>query len=211
MTVDYILSVIPYAMLGAALLFGLFLVLRWLVGLVNSDDRASATYSRAPTEEEMAALVYSQQQEDEESILRCPCGELATHPAPKLVRERNDKKQGVYASAPSYRRVVPKANPVLVVLGFQKIPKPELCESHAHSCDQTMDCFIYTEIRAEQARVNQRLAGRAAEFEAEKMKQAIRDGLTEEQKKKVRMLSQVAKPKLVRAANGGPVSEAPEA
>jgi hypothetical protein len=184
---------------------------------VSSEiDMLTELGRRPPTLEEFEALQAVNRDEEEASVRRCPCGELATHPVPKLVRERNDGKQAIYAAPPRYRRAVPHGSTILntllyfLTLGNIRIreePLSDVCEAHAHVADADMDNFIYNEIRAEQARTNIAIAQKAAAFETENMLKRISDSLTEEQKRKVRQLS--AKRNDIRAvSNGtGPTSE----
>lgn len=204
---EYIVSVLPYALFAAAFLFGSFVFGKYLWQKVTPtiEVRERSIYPE-PTEEDYLALSYSQQQDQESSTPRCPCGELATHAAPRLVRERIDGRQQVFASAPRYRRVIPRESYLWgLVDADPSTIKPDLCEAHAHMADSELDQFIFTEIRARQAKLNQEIASRASEFETEKLMQRIRDNLTEEQKKKVRQIEQASRRQL-KAVNGGPIS-----
>lgn len=205
--IDYVASILPYALLVAAVIFGLYLCGRAVWDRLQSGRGERTAYAlpphREPTEEDIHALLYSHQQEMEDRLPRCPCGDVATHAAPRLVRERSDGRQEVYASAPRYRRVVPKEAYLfgLIEADTSEI-KPELCEAHAHMADSEMDQFIFTDIRAKQARLNQEIASRASEFETEKLMQRIRDNLTEEQKRKVRQLESKNHRRQLKAVNG---------
>lgn len=206
-------DVLSYTIPIAALLVGLTIAVRWVWRSLGSTRMEVSSYpilppGQGPTEEDFQALAYSYHQDREEAVQRCPCGDVATHAAPRLVRERIDGRQQMYASAPRYRRVVPRDSYLWGIIELDIVDKPELCEAHAHMADSEMDHFIFTEIRAEQSKLNQKIATRASEFETEKLMQRIRDNLTEEQKKKVRQLQQ--QKKQLRAVNGG-TSEYPAA
>lgn len=184
-------AVFPYAATITVVLLGVGFLTRWL-----RSGEAPAPVVEQSTDIELVGVV----QEYDNS--RCPCGMPATHPAPKLVRERSGNTQAIYAMAPRYKRVVPRAGVLDMWNGVN--PEAVLCESHAHMADAEMDNFIYTVIRAKQAELNGQLAVQAASFETEALLQRIRDNLTDEQKKKVRQMS--VRRNQLRAVNG-PVSD----
>jgi hypothetical protein len=97
---------------------------------------------------------------------RCPCGVPATHPAPKLVRRRTGWLRSMFATAPAYKRVVPRGPYSLEQLVF--------CETHAHVADSMMDRFVFERIRGVQSEANERIAIEAAAFEGEKLTEQIR-------------------------------------
>lgn len=216
-------AALPYGLCATALLFGLYLAVRWafiwwspsnISNREAMDDvmKMLPSSSRSPTPEEIDALLYIREQENEDRNPHCPCGLRATHALPRLHRERMDGKQAVYAASPRYRRVVHSTRVFfgLIELSIEDQPRLQVCESHAHMADAKMDNFIYTDIRAEQSKTNERIAQRAADFETEKMLQAIKDSLTEDQKKKVRAIEQkIRRSPLQMVANGGTPSERP--
>lgn len=220
MSWDHFIAVLPYGAGATVVLIGVYLAIRWVFSWLspsNLSKRDAAgdivkmlePSSRAPTQDEVNALLYIREQENEDRILHCPCGARATHALPRLYRERIDGKQAVYASAPRYRRVVQSTRWFFGLLELEPQDKPELqvCEAHAHMADAKMDNFIYTDIRAEQSKTNERIAQRAADFETEKMLHAIKDSLTEDQKKKVRAIEQkIRRSPLQMVANGGVVT-----
>lgn len=200
---NYALDVLPYAFAATAVLLGVVLALRWVIGSFSTtklesqqaaqqNERLLEMGHRPPTQEEVEALKYINQQE---SGNLCPCGEPATHPAPKLIRKRTSWLQKYFAMAPAYKRVIPRPK---IVTDWS--PELMFCETHAHVADSMMDQFIYQDIRASQSKLNEQVAIRAASFEKEGLMQKIKDSLTEEQKKKVRTIT--TQSKRLRAVNG---------
>jgi hypothetical protein len=104
------------------------------------------------------------------SVLRCPCGEEATHPSPTMARSRGDILRSLFGAGPRYRRTVE-------ALGI-----PVYCRSHAHLADVFMDKFIYG-VRTEQAETHANIAVRAANFEQEGLQKMILESLTDDQKR----------------------------
>jgi hypothetical protein len=137
-----------------------------------------------PTEEQIEALDFIERQEREDTFPRCVCGEIATHTAPNLVRSRTGFLRSFFAMPPSYKRKVKDADSWL----GPDITKDDLkfCETHAHVADAMLDRFIYHEVRDIQAETNEKIAVRAAAFEQEGLVEAIRESLTDKQKRSVR-------------------------
>lgn len=155
----------------------------WAICLVALLVMAVKIYKRnkgkhpAPTEEDFAALEYSEQQEMLDKWPKCPCGDLATHTAPQLVRSRTGFLQAFFAMPPRYRRVVKKV----------KVRDDcVFCETHAHVADAMMDRFIYNDVRNTQAETNKNISILASTFEKEGLVEQIRDTLTEKQKRATR-------------------------
>lgn len=110
-----------------------------------------------------------------EALPKCDCcGALATHPLPRLRRSRGSVLRKVFAAPPSYRRVV------------EPLDKPALCEAHAHTADALLDEFIFG-IRQKYAALNATIASSAAGFEQEALLFALRESLTEKQKRAQRV------------------------
>lgn len=133
-----------------------------------------------PTEDQLEALDFSRQQETINDWPRCVCGDIATHSVPKLVRSRTGWLRSFFAAPPSYKRKVMKAT---------ERDECHVCETHAHVADAMTDKFIYHEIRDQYAQTNEKIAVRAAAFEKEGLIDAIRESLTDKQKKNARKVS----------------------
>jgi hypothetical protein len=138
----------------------------------------------------------------EEQEPRCPCGALATHPLPKLVRQRESWLQKFYAMAPQYRRVVPLGYVLIPIFEKEIQPKLEVCETHAHVADSMMDNFIYQDIRAEQAKINEAVAIKSAAFEQEALLKKITESMTDQQKRAVRKVTSLAPVPQLKTAKG---------
>jgi hypothetical protein len=109
-------------------------------------------------------------QERESSVLRCVCGDTATHPSPILERSRGDILRSYFGAPPRYKRTVDPEGTLVY------------CRHHAHYADVEADKFVY-DLRAEQAATNATIAARAANFEQEGLARKVADSLTEEQKR----------------------------
>jgi len=168
--------------------FGGVLVLLLLVGLVTRVLKhfspANIEVRVSPTEADYNALELQRQNEVEDNVQRCVCGELATNPSPQLIRQRTSILQTFFAMAPKYRREVPRTS---WFFGLAPIELPReqyvYCLTHAHVADAMLDKFIYHDIRAMQAKNNEDIAIRAAGFEQEALVEQIKNSLTDTQKK----------------------------
>lgn len=109
-----------------------------------------------------------------EASPKCCCGEVATHPIPRLRRSRGSWLRKLFAAPPSYRREV------------DPMARPALCEPHAHAADSFMDRFIFG-VRQEYANLNAKVATDAAAFEQESLLNMLRESLTDKQKRAQRM------------------------
>ena len=110
---------------------------------------------------------------------KCICGELATEPAPVLLRSRGtfDWFRSIFAAPPRYKRVVNEQH------------VPVFCKAHVHVADAMLDQFIFNRIRGSYADLNAKVAAEAAGFEQEALLRQISDSLTETQKKATRKSS----------------------
>jgi hypothetical protein len=163
---DKLFSVLPIAFAAAIVLVSIVIILRMMVRMWRS--RTEEEGPRAPTPEEVEALAFSMMQEEEARIPRCPCGGIATHAAPRLVRSRTGWLRAFFGVAPLYRRVVPK---------FSEGGELTFCETHAHVADSMMDRFIYERVRAVLAEANERISIEAASFETENLLSQIKTTL----------------------------------
>jgi hypothetical protein len=109
-----------------------------------------------------------------EAAPKCVCGEVATHPTPRLQRSRGSWIRKFFAAPPSYRREV------------DPMARPALCEPHAHVADSLMDRFIFG-VRQEHATLNAKIAQDAAGFEQEALLNMLRESLTDKQKRAQRL------------------------
>ena len=193
-------TLVVYAVLATICLLVAVRAITWLW---NRFHPATLAVVEA-TEADLKALEFSRQQDLEEELPHCVCGEYATHLAPKLVRKRTDWLRIFFATAPRYKRVVP---PMDYVFGmFQAVHQIEefvFCETHAHVADAMMDKFIYQDIRAMQADTNEKIAVSAAGFEQEGLLEKIRASLTDTQKKAARRGQSQGQVRLIQSQRTG--------
>ena len=146
------------------LLFGVFVIGFVVVVAMRLTARAHHVVL-PPEERERMAF---------ESAPKCLCGEVATHPVPRLRRSRGSWLRKLFAAPPSYRREV------------DPMARPALCEPHAHAADSFMDRFVFG-VRQEYANLNAKVATDAASFEQEALLRLLRESLTDAQKRAQRL------------------------
>jgi hypothetical protein len=156
---DSLTTVLPF-IIGGCVLTGLLVIFRSILG--KSSKKKS-----------MEQIL---QEVDDPKIPRCICGCPATHPMPRLERNRGswDWLRSYFAMPPRYRRVIDTMGAYV------------LCKAHAHVADSMMDKFIFTDIRAHYASSNAELAIKAAMFEQEMLVEDLKECLTENQKRELK-------------------------
>lgn len=169
---DKLLTVLPYALACAAVVTGIAVLINFVIKNVLRRGE------NGPSKEEIEEAAISLVREAEAATPKCPCGAVATHSPPRLVRSRTGWLRAFFGGSPLYRRRV-------VVTDI-----PVFCESHAHVADSMMDRFIYERIRAIQAETNERICVEAAAFETENLLDKIRDSIEAPKKKNEAIHSQ---------------------
>lgn len=107
-----------------------------------------------------------------DAATKCPCGEIATDPAPVLKRNRGAWSwlRNFYGAPPRYARVVDHMKPTV------------FCRSHAHVADEMMAQWIF-DVRAKYSNLNVEIAAGAAGFEQEHLLAKVKESLTAKQKR----------------------------
>jgi hypothetical protein len=151
------------------------------IALVAMRARSKASQITIPVEEQ-ERLAF-------EAAPKCLCGELATHPLPKLRRSRGSLLRKLFAAPPSYRREV------------DGMARAVLCEPHAHAADAFLDQFIFG-IRQKYANLNAEIATSAAGFEQEALLNQLKGSLTDTQKRTQRVMGAPVSIRSISARNG---------
>ena len=176
---EKLFAVLPYALATAAVITGLVVLTSMLIKKFWKKGKADG--SRTPTQEEMEALAFSMVQEEEAKVPKCPCGAVATHASPQLVRSRTGMMRNYFGIAPLYRRVVPK---------LSEGGSLTFCQAHAHVADSMMDRFIFDRVRAVLAEANEKISVEAAAFETENLLEQIKLSVEPAKKKNELLQSQ---------------------
>ena len=172
---ERVVSMLPYALVLGVVATSLVVLANTLYQRLWTGRKTKIEENRPATQEEIEALAYSMAQEMEAKVPKCPCGNVATHPSPQLVRSRDGWLRAFFGVAPLYRRRVPK---------LTDYTERVFCETHAHVADSMMDRFIYERVRAVLAEANEKISIEAAAFESENLISQIKDVITSPKKKK---------------------------
>jgi hypothetical protein len=146
----------------AAYIFGALAVAAILIAIVRS---------RRPSRLRATLTAMAEERVREDNTTRCPCGEVATEPAPTIKRGRGGIAwlRDYYGMPPMWTRETDRFRPNV------------FCSSHAHVADEMTNQSLL-DIRAKYAALNVETAAVVAGFEQEKLLQKIGDSLTDNQK-----------------------------
>jgi hypothetical protein len=146
------------------------------IAIISALAFIIAMVKRKPTA--LTTAMVEERERIVDAATKCPCGEIATDPAPVLKRNRGDWSwlRNYYGAPPRYARVVDHMKPVV------------FCRSHAHVADEMMAQWIF-DVRAKYSNLNVEVAAGAAGFEQEHLLAKVKESLTAKQKRQGQSLA----------------------